>query len=156
MGDFFPSGAILIIVLIAIFIIIYFHRSQNMSNYADEKWLKLETVIFIKNAQDEIEGIISNYYSRQVKPVELLIVDCGSRDQTPQILERLTRRFLGLKLLFLSDLPFQLCLQEALKHTSAPALLLVDGTCLDSKEIFKLTALVSKKNVGIGLKSYEK
>lgn len=135
---------------------IYFYRSKSMSHYADEKWPKLETVIFIKNAQDEIEGIVKNFYSRQAKPVELLIVDCGSWDQTPQILERLARQYLGLKLLLLSDLPFQLCIQEALKYTSAPAVLLLDGKSLTSKVVIELTALISKKNVGIGLKSYEK
>lgn len=138
MGEFLSTGTILAIAFIVILLIMYFRLIRNLSYYADEKLPKMETVIFIKNAQDEIEGIISNYYSSQVKPVELWIVDCGSEDQTPQILEMLTLRFIGLKLLFLSDLPFHLCIQEVLKHTNAPALLLIDGTCLSSKEMLKL------------------
>ncbi len=145
-----------VLAVIVIFMIIYYYRCQILLKYGDEKGQTIETVIFIKNAQDEIEGIVNNFYSRQIKPAELLIVDCGSMDQTPHILQRLAKRYIGLKLLFLSDLPFQGCAQEVLKHTRGPVLLLVDGTCLNYNQVLKIMDLVSKNNVGIGLKSYEK
>jgi len=142
--DFVSPEMALITAIICIFII-YFFYCKKLSYYADENWPKLETVIFIKNAQDEIEGIVNNFYSRQTQPAELLIVDCGSCDQTHEILERLARRYLGLKLLLLSDSPFNLCIQEALNHTNAPAVLLLDGKSLSSKEMLKSMDLVLKK-----------
>ena len=156
MNDFLFIEPVAIMMIVVVFIIIYFCRSYFLSHYNGEKWRGIETVIFVKNAQDEIEGIVKSYYSRQIRAAELMIVDCGSSDQTPQILERLSMQYMGLKLLLLSDLPFQLCAQEALKHTSGPAMLLVNGTALNYKEVIKLIDPAFKKNVGIGLKSYEK
>lgn len=117
---------------------------QNLSNSAAEKLPRLETLIFIKNAEDVIEGIVKDFYSKQEMTSELLIVDCGSSDQTHRILERLARRYLGMKFILLSDLPLNSCIQEALKYTSSPALLLIDCKSMSSKEILKSLALVSK------------
>jgi len=152
------NGTILIFMTIIVIIgIIYCYCRESLSYYADERSPELEVIIFMKNAQNEVEGIVRDYYKKEVKPRELWIVDCGSRDQTTQILQRLSRQFLELRLLFLSDMPFAICVQEALKLINAPALLLIDGTNLRCKDVLELTNLLhAKKNVAIGLKSYKK
>jgi cellulose synthase/poly-beta-1,6-N-acetylglucosamine synthase-like glycosyltransferase len=152
--SFIAAEALLITVLIII-LIVHYYCGKNLSNSAAEKLPRLETLIFIKNAEDVIEGIVKDFYSKQEMTSELLIVDCGSSDQTHRILERLARRYLGMKFILLSDLPLNSCIQEALKYTSSPALLLIDCKSMSSKEILKSLALVSK-NIRIGLKAYEK
>jgi glycosyltransferase involved in cell wall biosynthesis len=143
--------------VIVIFGIIYFYYREILSYYDDEKSPQLKIIILVKNAEDEIEGLVREYYNRQVNPAELWIADCGSRDQTLQILERLSRRFPGIGLLFLYDMPLEICMQEAIKLIKAPALLILDGTSIKCKEILKLIDLLYvKKNVAIGLKYYKK
>jgi len=137
------AEAILILAFIVAFVT--YLLSKYLSHGVGDELPKLETVIFIKNAQDEIEGIVKSIYSWRGAPLELLIVDCGSSDQTHAILERLSRQYLGLRLLLLPDSPFDLCAQEALKHTSSPALLLLDGKTLSSREMIKSVDLVLKK-----------
>ena len=144
MKNFLLSAETILVPAFIVVFITYILSKYLLHNGANEQPM-LETVIFIKNAQNEIEGIINDFYSRQEEPLELLIVDCGSSDQTTEILERLARRYFGLRLLLLSDLPFNLCVQEALKHTSSPALLLLDGNNLSSKEMLKAIDLAFKK-----------
>lgn len=116
-----------------------------------------EIVIFVKNAQNQIEGIIKDYYQLETKPDELWIVDCGSNDQTPQILERISRQFPGLRLLFFQNMSSKTCMQQTLPYLDESAILFLDGTKLKSKDIHKLIRyLCCKKNVKIGLKTYEK
>ena len=140
------NGIILILMTIVVaFGIIYCYYMESLSYYADERSPQLEIILFIKNAQDEIEGFVRHYYKREVTAVGLWIVDCGSRC------------FSGLRLLFLCDMPLEICMQEVLRHINAPAFLIIDGTHLKYKEILKLTALLHvKKNVAIGLKTYKK
>ena len=159
MGEALLSNGIILILMtiVVVFGIIYCYYMESLSYYADERSPQLEIILFIKNAQDEIEGFVRHYYKREVTAVGLWIVDCGSEDQTPQILERLSRCFSGLRLLFLCDMPLEICMQEVLRHINAPAFLIIDGTHLKYKEILKLTALLHvKKNVAIGLKTYKK
>lgn len=144
MGDAaLQIGIILFTTVAVILAIMYFYCRKSLSYFADKKSPELEIIIFIKNAQDEIEGIVRNFYHRQVKPSELWIVDCGSEDQTPEILQKLSGWFPGLRLLFLSDMPLKLCIQEVLKHTNAPALLLIDGTYLNSEEVLKIDNFIT-------------
>lgn len=125
-------------IIIVIFGILFCYYRKSLSYCVDEKSPEPEIVIFVRNAENEIEGLVREYYNRPVNPVELWIIDCGSRDQTPQILEMLSRQFSELRLFFLPDMYLELCMHETIKHINAPALLLIDGTYLKCKDILQL------------------
>lgn len=149
MGEALLSNGIILILMtiVVVFGIIYCYYMESLSYYADERSSELEIILFIKNAQDEIEGFVRHYYKREMTAVGLWIVDCGSGDQTTHILERLSLWFPGLKLIFLSEMPLEICMQEVLRHINAPAFLIIDGTHLKCKEILKLTALLHVKKM---------
>ncbi len=135
---FLSSEGILIFLIVSATIgIIYCFYKASLSNVADEKNLKSAVVIFIQNTQTEIEGFVRNYYNRKVGHERLWVVDCGSKDQTPQILERLSRKY-PVKLIFLTDMSIVKCMQKALMYIDAQVMLFVNGIDLEYKDILKL------------------
>ncbi|MDD4570677.1 MAG: hypothetical protein PHE70_11225 [Tepidanaerobacteraceae bacterium] len=143
--------------IIVILGICLYRKVIILQSYACNLDHELVIVLLVKDAQNEIEGIIRDYYRGKTQSKEFWIVDCGSHDQTPQILERISWYFSGLRLLFVSDIPLKLCKKEVIEHINAPAVMIIDGTQLSYKNIMSLTHfLCNKNNVAIGLKTYEK
>jgi len=67
---------------------------------------ELTMVFLVRNQEDIIEGLIRDVYADAcITPLEVIVVDLGSVDQTRMILERLAEIFLGLNCLFIKDEP---------------------------------------------------
>lgn len=100
-------------------------------------------VIIVKNAEDFIEGIIRKFYQQGCfKPEELWIIDRGSEDQTPEILKKLALKYTDLHVVFLPEMPFEVCAQKVIGDLDSPAILLIDGTRLDYKDIINKMGIV--------------
>lgn len=121
------------ITIIAIILFLYFYRRIILSNTFDE--ISPEIVILVKDAQDEIEGIVRDFYGRMTHSKELWVVDCYSDDQTQRVLEKVSLLFPGLRLIFLQDIPFEQCIQEVFRCKKSPAILIIDGSQLSHRHI---------------------
>jgi len=116
---------------------------------------KFEIVIIVRNAQSQIEGIVRCFYQNTKGTRELWIIDRGSTDQTPNILEKLATQFAGLNTLLLSDMSLKASIQEVMRYINTPAVMFVDADNLSFLDIINLTNIArGQKSVEIGLKTY--
>jgi len=116
-----------------------------------------EIVIMIRNAQDKIEGIVEDFYRSSLCNLrDLWVVDRGSTDDTPLILEKLSYRYPGLKVFLLPKAPLEQSYLEIYGHIESPAVLFLDGNRLNNSELLILTNLLRhKKYIEMGLKYYK-
>lgn len=129
---------------------------QQLSNlYPKNCNIYPRVILLVKNLENEIEGIVRNYYEKSGKITrELWIIDNGSDDETLKILELLTLTFPGLKILH-HDGTFEDCICEISQYDKVPSFLWIDTRKLQYSEINAIINLVFMvKNTKLGLKSY--
>lgn len=96
---------------------------------------KLDAIVFVKNSQDYIEGIVRNYYITHFKDLgELLIIDGGSADNTREIIQRLACQYSGISIMLFADKDFKECICEGLNYIAGPEVLIINATYLDIKQ----------------------
>lgn len=95
-------------------------------------------VLITKDIQNQIEGIVRNYYGNFKKRKDLCIIDIGSQDQTKEILERISFKYPGIKIIFCSDIPSELCFEKLRLVSESPVTLFIDTTELGYEKILKL------------------
>ncbi len=74
------------------------HIFSLISQKARRENQGIRLVMLVKNQAENIEGIVRNIYEENLLrraglPDKLTIIDMSSGDETPQILERLSRRY---------------------------------------------------------------
>lgn len=106
------------------------------SNYTDTR---PTIVIMVKNHQNQIEGIVRSYYESTKNPKDLWIIDNGSKDQTRRILDKISKKYPGIKTIFWSDDSRNLCFRTLISKVKNPAILFIDATNLKYNEILNLT-----------------
>jgi hypothetical protein len=96
---------------------------------------KLDAIVFVKNSQDYIEGIVRNYYITHFKDLgELLIIDGGSVDNTREIIQRLACQYSGISIMLFANKDFKECICEGLNYIAGPEVLIINATYLDIKQ----------------------
>lgn len=104
--------------------------SPNLGN------IKPTIVIMIENHQNQIEGIVRSYYENPENLNDLWIIDKGSTDQTREILDKISKRYPGIKAIFWSDDSKNIYLKTLISKN--PAILFIDATNLKYDDILKL------------------
>lgn len=95
-------------------------------------------VLITKDIQNQIEGIVRNYYRNLKKRKDLCIIDIGSQDQTKEILEKISLKYPGIKVIFCSDIPSELCFEKLKLVSESSVTLFIDTTELEYEKILKL------------------
>lgn len=123
--------------LMSVLGIIYILQQMGDGLFFDHISVRPTVVIMIKNYQNQIEGIIRNYYKNPKNQRDLWILDNGSKDQTKKILEKISREYPGIRTIFLNDDSEYLCLKKVISNN--PAILFIDATNLKYNEVLNLT-----------------
>lgn len=153
----FYDFRIVLLTFLSILGVAYLFQYFSIGFFSRRFNKKPEIVIIIRNAQEKIEGIVEDFYRQGVcNWQELWIIDRGSTDETPRILEKLSYRHSGLKVLLLPEIPLEQCYMEVCGYITSPAVLLLDGNRLNYKELLFMTNILQqKKYIEMGLKYYK-
>ena len=148
---------IIILAFLSILGIAYIFQCLSLGISLRKFPKKPEIVIIIRNAQDKIEGIVEDFYRISLYNLqELWIVDRGSTDDTPRILEKLSYRYPGLKVILLPELSLEQSYMEICGQITSPAVLFLDGNRLNNRELLIMTNILQhKKYIEMGLKYYK-
>ncbi|NMA96045.1 MAG: glycosyltransferase family 2 protein [Clostridiales bacterium] len=78
------------------------YKNMKFRRVLDEE--KLSIVIFAKDSQDIIEGMVLGFIDLDL-PINVILIDEDSQDETARIMSRLEKLYEPIKFLRLQDLP---------------------------------------------------
>lgn len=113
-GAAWPTYGLMFLALLLLGLVVALWLSQGRRRYAPLPMLSV--LLLVRNQAHLVEGVVRLLVHRlqaQGMPtrVELVVVDHGSTDETPQIVERLAREFPGLRVVRLEP---RLCVGQPL------------------------------------------
>lgn len=138
MGELLIDLEFIFLLFLFVLGIIYIFQQVANKTYSSYSDISPTVVLVIKDFQNQIEGIVRNYYGNSKNQKDLWIIDNGSQDQTKEILERISLKYPEMKIVFWSNVSPEVCFEKLLSIVKSPVILFVNATNLEYEEVLKL------------------